>query len=105
MKSRPAKSLSDLFLHGSAQLKDMYQKVESIKKLDKLLKRFLDPALAAHCKVANIQKSCLILETTSPAWATRLRYQIPDLLNQLRKDGGLHHLGSIRYYIKPQERS
>jgi len=58
----------------------------------------LGPHARPHCLEARAAQGILTLTVDSPAWATRLRYQAPDLLAGL---GGLG-LSELRIRTRPQ---
>ena len=47
----------------------------------------LPARLLHHCRVASRRGTQLVLQVDSPAWATRLRYQVPALLEHLQAHG------------------
>jgi hypothetical protein len=50
-----------------------------------------------HCLLAATRRGVLTLSVDSAAWATRLRYRIPDLLSALQAKG----VASIKMQIQP----
>jgi hypothetical protein len=50
-----------------------------------VVQTIIEPPLRHHCRVANLRDGNLILITDSPVWATRLRYLLPGLLDNLRQ--------------------
>ena len=66
-------------------------------RLEQAVLQLLPADLGAHCKVVNLKQEILILATTTPAWAGRLRFAVPDLLKQLKCQ---HHLAVRRVELK-----
>ena len=54
---------------------------------------------AEHCFVANFENGKLVLQVKNTAWATRLRYAIPEILETLASYPEFLTLQSIRYHI------
>lgn len=78
-------------------------KVAQLQQLNELVKAQLDSSLGQHCCVANVRDNILILEVDSSAWATRLRYLVPELLQKLRTHKELNRLQEIQWYIRPAD--
>ena len=97
-----AKSLQVLMDQKSNILHTLYKKSAEIKRLEAIVKKYLDPALAAHCHVANLNQNTLVIAADNAAWGTKLRYTIPDLLSTLRTEGGLPGLGSIQSLVQAE---
>lgn len=55
--------------------------------MDRRLRPLLDPALAAHCRVAAFREGRLILSAESPSFATRLRYHTEAIREKLASPG------------------
>lgn len=77
------------------------KKVQELKKINQLWQKEISPDLSQHSCVANFREGCLIIELDSAAWATRLRYLIPDLTKKLMHDPLLNSLKQIDWYIQP----
>lgn len=60
----------------------------------------LAPPLAAHCLYATLKEGQLTLITDSAAWATRLRYQIPELTAGLGSLQG--EIATCRIRVQPR---
>ena len=80
------------------------QRGRFLLKLDHLLRSILDHESSLHCRVGNVRDGLLILYTDSAAWATRLRYQTPALLQQLQTHKGLQGLQKIELRVLPEEK-
>jgi hypothetical protein len=61
-----------------------------------------NPLLPAHCRLANLRDTVLVLETDSPAWATRLRYSAPEMVHRLAA-GDFPPVSEIRIRVRPPE--
>lgn len=92
--------MKPLFRTKNKFLNELLQKANEEKRLTKLLKKFLDPELADHCKVLHLQKGCLTIAFSSAIWSTKFRYHSATLLSQLRNEGQLYQLRTIKTVIE-----
>lgn len=92
-------------LEQTPTLEHLLKKANEIRRLNQTLKTDLDPALAQHCKVANLNQGRLILATSSPAWNHQLRFSKGDLLSSLRKRPEWCGLVAIESFIQPLDAS
>lgn len=70
---------------ADASLQTVLQRVQELLRLEKAVLELLEPPLKSHCRVANLRDETLVLFTDSPVWATRLRFQGPNVLARLRQ--------------------
>lgn len=75
--------------------------VKGLEHLNSTLTQILDPSLIPHCRVGCYEKGILTLYASSAAFATKLRYQIPILLSNLRTFEEWAGLCSIQIRIQP----
>jgi hypothetical protein len=66
-----------------------------------LVRKQLSGSSSLHCVNARLQRDTLIVHVDSPAWATRLRFQLGGLLPNLRKTPSLAGLQQIQIRIQP----
>ena len=78
------------------QLTDICQHSQRLEELSKQIKSLLPADLANSCQVSSFNKGCLTLSTTDANWASQLRYAVPELRDQLRKEAGMYQLSSIK---------
>ncbi len=57
---------------------------QRLRSLETLVEPLLPPPMAGHVRVANYRQGELVLQTDSPAWTTRLRFETPALERALR---------------------
>ncbi|MCL9684787.1 DUF721 domain-containing protein [Legionella maioricensis] len=81
------------------QLADLCQRSVQLEELSNKVTQLLPANLASVCHVGSFNKGCLILTTTNAAWASQLRYAIPELRDRLRKEAGMYQLSSIKVNI------
>ena len=77
-------------------------RAKQIEKLDELVKQYLNPSLAKHCQACNVKNGRLIIMTAKAVYATRLKYEIPELLTKLRQLDGFQHLTGIDCKVSPE---
>lgn len=87
--------------HEGNTLGNLLKKVDQLNEFNRIFAQYLEPPIAAHCKVANVQNNCLIVIVDSGNWATQLRFHIPDLLAKLRAHPHMHALKSICCKTRP----
>ncbi len=85
-----------------SQLGKLLERARQIAELDKLTKQYLNPSLAKHCQVCNLQNGRLVIMTNKAAYATRLKYEIPELLAKLRQLDGFQNLIGIDCKVSPE---
>lgn len=83
-----------------SSLAALLEKASSIQEIDRKIKKLLDPSLQDKFELANINADVAVLLVSSSAWATRLRYNIPAILNILNKDLNLASIKTVRIKIK-----
>ncbi|MDR3441655.1 MAG: DUF721 domain-containing protein [Legionella sp.] len=81
------------------QLTDICQRSVQLEDLSNKLTQFLPQELAQACQVGSFNKGTLILTTTNAAWASQLRFAVPELRDKLRKEAGMYQLTSIKVAV------
>lgn len=76
--------------------------MQQLTKLNRIWQAEISGDLAEHTRVANFRDGYLIVECDSAAWATRLRYTLPDITQKLLKHSDLRDLTHIEWNIQPQ---
>lgn len=82
-------------------LGEYYHKTQQLKELNTLWQQQMDPTLARHTCVANFTDTQLIIEINTSAWASRMHYIAPDVLQQVRQWPLLQTIQSVNWYIRP----
>lgn len=75
-------------------------KARQLTDLTQRIRACLPADLADHCRVIGLREGCLRLAAESPAWAARLRFQAPRLVQQLRQRGAAT-LHTVQVQIAP----
>lgn len=94
------KTPTELLNSSASSLAIIAQKIKQLSLLNQLWQMETEE-LALHTRIANFRNDILIIETESSAWATRLRYAIPELLKKLKVHPELKTLRNIQWYIQP----
>lgn len=76
-------------------------KVQELTKLNQIWQVEIPAELSEHTRVANFRDGYLIIECDSAAWATRLRYILPDITQKLLKHPNFRDLTHIEWNIQP----
>ncbi len=92
--------ISTLLQDKHSPFADLCKKANSIQEIDHKLKKLLDPSLQDKFELANIKADVAILLVSSSAWATRLRYNIPAILNALNNQLNFTSVKTIRIKVK-----
>ncbi len=72
-----------------------------LTRLNEIVQKYLPDPLKPHCIVVNYRNSHLILGSASAAFSTRLRFEIPHLIQYLSKEALLSDLSKIEVIILP----
>lgn len=81
--------------HRSA-LGRLIGRVDRQRAWTRQLRAVLPAEEAIHYRVANVSDGCLTVYAESASWATRLRFQAPELLGALRHLQDFAHVREIR---------
>lgn len=87
---------------GMEAVEHIMRRGRQLQRFDKLLKSILPAELQTHCQLANIKGSTAIVLVSSTVWATRIRYQIPSLINKLQQDSGGRKITDIEIRVQPE---
>jgi hypothetical protein len=81
------------------QLIEICQRSVQLEELTNKVRQLLPECLAEECHVGSFNKGCLVLSTNNAAWASQLRYALPELRDKLRTELGLYQLSSIKVNV------
>ncbi|MBA2657595.1 MAG: DUF721 domain-containing protein [Tatlockia sp.] len=79
----------------NAQLIKLCERTIQLDELSFKMKTLLPENLHDNCAVASFNRGCLLIIAKNSAWATELRYRLPELRDKLRQEG-LYQLTSIK---------
>ena len=105
MNDKIEKSFQQLLQNQVTLLGTILKKSNYLQSLNQLLQQQLEASYHPYCHIANLRESTLILEIRSSAWATRLRFQLPELLNKLQQLDEFKTVKEITYYIQTPDRA
>jgi len=92
-------AIQELLTRRSVQLSDLFERVAELTRLRQTLERELPPPLRDHIMVAGYDQRTITLQTDGPAWAARLRFQTPRLLELARAKCNLPTLQTVRILV------
>lgn len=96
--------LQTLFTQSrSRRLQRLIKQAQTLQALEDRVSEQLPPSLRSHCKVAAIYDDVLVMSASSAAWATRLRYLAPSLLEFLQQRCAFSRVRAIRIKISLPE--
>lgn len=96
-------SITTLLAKSGQQLGNIMAKAGLLQRIQIQVNQLMAPELSEFTKVANYEHQCLTLLCKNAAIATRLRYFIPTLMQQLRTTGHLPGLANIKLKIARAE--
>ena len=99
--SSSVKKLNKLLFDEPSSIQNLVKKAQTIQQTGQKLQSLLEPELQNRFILANINQDVAVLHTQSSAWATRLRYHIPVILNILNQQLGLENIKTVRIKITP----
>ena len=88
--------ISSLLFDKKSPISSLYKKAISFKKVDAKLKKYLDLGIQDHFQLSNI--TTIVVDSSS--WATRLRYNIPAILNIMNNQLNFTAIKTIRIRVK-----
>jgi hypothetical protein len=101
MTSAPSKPPLNWLQHHSDHLDILLGQVRLLRRITDTLRKALVEPLASHCIAANIDGETLVVGCDTSAWAAKLRFQIPQLLDRLKAETDLQSLRQIRIRVQP----
>lgn len=87
--------------HHNKALQSILLKVEQLRELNQLFAQHLPAETIKHCEIVKFEKNCLFVLVDSGNWTTQLRFQIPELMEKLRKHPSLAQLNGIICKTRP----
>jgi hypothetical protein len=102
-KSKGTVSIQHLLESNNNTLAALHQRISDIQMYQDKLKAILPTPLCDHFILANIDEHSATLHTDNSAWAARLRFKIPEILDCIRKLCDVDPSYSIRIKVIPPE--
>lgn len=97
------KPINEILINKNTHLAKLFVKSAKNRELNNIFKNILDGELKKHTHFAKISKEILIVTVDSAAWATRLRFTIPEILKNLNTQIEFKEIKKIRYVIVPND--
>ncbi len=85
--------------------KALSTRVDEDSRLQQAWASCVPEPLGSHVHPVRFVAGLLFLQVNTPAWASRLRYEKPALLELLRKSPAFRGIGDIRYRVEPIARA
>ncbi len=101
MNRRPTHNITNLVSQPNGEIKSLLDQLAKIQTLNDTLKNKLNATAIKHCRIINLRKSTLVIAVDSPAWANKIRFQLPDLLSFFREKG-YFGLANIEVIVRPE---
>jgi len=86
-------------------LRQLLRQAAVHQELDSHVKCLLEEPLNGHIQLAVIREGSLVLVADSPAWAAKLRYQVPQLLRQITENPAFPDIQTIRVKVATSDAS
>ncbi|MFT4924190.1 MAG: hypothetical protein ACI8WB_000268 [Phenylobacterium sp.] len=101
-KPQTPKSLSNLFTKSSGSLARIAEKSQYLNALNHHLVETVGDTIAQKSRVSNYNQGILTIETVNSAFATRLNFMLPQILQNFRENV-LPEMASIKIKVVPNE--
>lgn len=83
----PMHPLERLIMVNPSGVARLLARTKELEGISREVAAILPVKFIPHCRVANLRGKVLVLQADSSAWATRLRYEGPAILDHLRRHG------------------
>lgn len=97
--SQQTKKLDEIFHSDASMLGKLIHKAQVITDLNRTVQQTLDSNLKDRYQIAGFDNGVLTFLTDNSATATQIRYQVPEILSQLRKEPQWAGLISIQVKV------
>ncbi len=79
-----SRSVNKVLVEANDDLAILVTRTRQLSHLTHILRQQLEPDLAAHCYIGNLDRENLVILVDSAAWASKLRFHSQTLLAQLQ---------------------
>ncbi len=100
MSSKP---VAQILTAHDGKLQSLLERALYFEALSHILHEVLDPALAQHITLANLRGDTAVVAADTPAWLTKIRYQAPAILQQLKQQPGLGAINKVQFKVLPPD--
>ena len=80
-------------------LQRLLARARALQQIDAVVKTWLPEKLSEKVTVAVVRDNVLVLSAESPVWATRLRYEVPTVLEKASQHPELNHLKQVEVRV------
>ena len=94
------KTLAEIITDPRSRLGRLINRAQQLVQITHLFRTAAGSELAQHCSVGYFDGTTLSLVADSAAWATQLRFAIPDLIKTLKVQPEFKSLEKIRYSLR-----
>ncbi len=101
MPAKRPKTVNHLLTEPKGDVRALMDQLNKIRTINNSLQAHINPLLSQHCKAVNFRKGTLVLAVDSSVWLNKLRFQLPELLSELRSKGFVS-LANIELIVRPQ---
>jgi len=84
MSMKLSRPINKVLVEANDDLAILVTRTKQLSYLTQVLRKQLEPDLAVHCYIGNVDQECLVILVDSAAWASKLRFYSQDLLSQLQ---------------------
>lgn len=93
------KTIGEILEKNNFIFTKLIKKSQNTKELAIRFQGMLDTNLAKNCQFANLEGPVITITVKNAAWATRIRYAIPDILKNIRTQPEFKMVTKIRYSV------
>ena len=86
------------------RLQDLLAKAQQLSDMNRALHQHIGVPLQSHCQIADMTSDTVVLHADSPAWSSRLRYRVPDVLEFLQQYPWLQDAPRVQIRVRPPDR-
>ena len=102
-KRHNPETLTNLLAKNAGKLALIAEKTHHLQTLDQCLSETVGDTIAQNCRVSNYHQGILTIETINSAFATRLNFMLPQILQNFRQNV-LPEMASIKIKVVPNEK-
>lgn len=97
------KNLANILNYRNSLVFQNTNKIQELIRLDTIFRLGLDETLAKHCQLGKYEQGEALVILKKPAFATRLRYNIPDIIKNVQIYPEFKDIKKIRYIIEAED--
>ena len=96
------KSAANVLQNAHSALGYLMSHAKQLQDWNKVLYRYLPTNEHKHCQIGGFEQRILTLVVDSATWATKLRYQTPELIEGLQQTQEFQSLKEIKCLVQPK---